>query len=81
MIMFRETSGISKFCESQLLKWVIIQDEIAPYHDDHFKLVRYLGPSIDIGPVMMEKIIEENGQGFHRSTDQALTHDEWEWEE
>ena len=46
-----------------------------------FKLGRYLGPSIDICPALTEKNIKEDGQVLHRSTYQALTQDEWEWEE
>ena len=36
----------------------------APYLDDHFKLERNLGPSIDIGPAIMAKIIKENVQVY-----------------
>jgi hypothetical protein len=37
---------------------------------------RYLGPSIDIGPALMAKIIKENGQVLHGSIYQALSPDE-----
>ena len=52
-----------------------------PYPNDHFRLGRYLGLSIDIGPALMAKIIKESCQVLHWSTYQALTEDEWEWEE
>ena len=44
-----------------------------PFPDDHFKQDKYLGPSIDIGPAMMVKIIKENGLVLHRYTYWALT--------
>ena len=51
------------------------------YPNDHFRLGRYLGPSIDIGPVLVAKIIKENSQVLHRSVFQSLTQEEWEEEE
>ena len=46
---------------------------MAVYPDDHFRLGKYLGPSIDIGPALMAKIIKENGQVLQRFMYQALT--------
>ena len=40
------------------------------------KLGHYIGPSIDVGPAMMAKIITENGHVLRRSTHQPLTPDE-----
>ena len=37
------------------------------------KLGHNLGPSIDVGPVMITKILAENGQVLHRSTYRPLT--------
>ena len=51
------------------------------YPNDHFRLGRYLGPSIDIVPALMVKIIKQNGHVLHRFTYHALAQDEWEWEE
>ena len=45
------------------------------------KLLNYLGPNIDIGPTMMEKIIKEKNQVLCRSMYQALTQDRWVQEE
>ena len=78
--MSGKTSDISQFCEFKWLEWVIIWNETAPYPHDHFKLGRYLGLSIDIGPALMAKIIKENGQILQRSKYQALTQEEWEQE-
>ena len=40
---------------------------MVPYLDGYLILVRYLGPSIDVGPTMMAKIIKDNGQVLHKS--------------
>ena len=58
--------------------WLMSWDKMASYLDDHFKLGRYLGPSIDVGLAMTAKIWKENGQILHKSTHQALTWDEWD---
>ena len=71
-------SDISQFCEFELFEWPMFQDETAPYQDDHFRLGRYLGLSIDIGHAMMAKSINKDGQVLHRSMCQALTQEEWE---
>ena len=49
--------------------------------NDQFRLGRYLGLSIDIGPALMAKNIKEKGQIPHRSMNQALTQEEWKQEE
>ena len=40
------------------------------------KLVRYIGPSIVIGPAMMTKILTENEEVLNRSMYRPLTPDE-----
>ena len=59
--MSSKTSDISQYTEFEWFKWVMFWDEISPHHNDHFRLGRYLGPSIYICPTLMAKIIEENG--------------------
>ena len=59
----------------------MFQDEMALYLDDHFRLGRYLSPSIDVGPTFTAKIIKEHSQVLHRSTYCALTQEEWKEEE
>ena len=66
--MSGEMLDIIQFCEFEWFKWVMFQDETAAYPNDHFRLGRYLGPSIDIGPALMVKIIKQNSQVLHRST-------------
>ena len=79
--MSGKTSHISQFCEFEWFEWIIFQDKTGSYPNDYFTLGRNLGPSIDIGPALMVKIIKENGQILHRSTYWAPTQKEWEWEE
>ena len=81
IIMPKEMSSISKFYEFEWFKWVMFKDETAPYSKEYFKLGRYLGPSIDVGPFLMAKFIKKVGQVFHRSTYKAPTQEEWEQEE
>ena len=66
-IMSSATSDISQFCWLEWFKWVMFQDKTATYPNEHFKLDRYLGLSIDIGLALMAKIIKEDGQVLHRS--------------
>ena len=73
IIMSGEMSHISKFCEFEWFKSIMFQDETALYPNDQFRLGRYLGPSIDIGPPLKAKIIKENDQVLHGSMYQAMT--------
>ena len=59
----------------------MFQDEAVSYPNDHFRLGRYLGLSVHIGPALMVKMIKENGRVLHRSMYQTPTQEEWEWEE
>ena len=51
-------------------------DETAPFPDDILKFGHFLGPSIDVDPVMTTKILTENGQVLNRSMNWPLTPDE-----
>ena len=62
-----------KFCEFEWYEWVIFQDKTAMHLDDHFRLGRYLGLSIEIVPALIAMIIRENGQVLHRSMHWVLT--------
>ena len=50
--------------------------EPVPFPDYMLKLCHHLGPSIVVGPAMTAKILTENGQVLHRSTNRPLTKDE-----
>ena len=66
--MSGETSDISQFCQLEWLKWVMLQDETAPFPDDMLIVGCYFGPSIDVDPAMTTMILTENGQVLHIST-------------
>ena len=54
----------------------MFQDETTSFPDDVLKLGHYLGPSIDVSPATMTKILTENGQVLHRSVHRPLNPDE-----
>ena len=59
MIMSDKTSDNSLFCGLEWFIWVMFQNKSAAYPNDHFRLVRYLCQSFDIGPALMAKIIKQ----------------------
>ena len=54
----------------------MIQDKTALNPDNHFELTNFLGPRIDVGPLLMTKISIGNSDVLHRFTYQALNQDE-----
>ena len=74
--MSGKTADISQFCKLEWFKWVVFQDETAPFPDDVLKLGPYLRPIIDISPAITTKILAENRQVLHRSTYKPLNQDE-----
>jgi hypothetical protein len=70
-----ETADISEFAEHGFYDWVKFCDTIIPFPDNKLVLGRYLGPSTNIGPAMMAKILKSTGHIVHRSTFRALTQD------
>jgi hypothetical protein len=71
-----ETADISEFTEFGWYDWIKFRDTTVPYPEDKLVLGRYLGPSTDIGPAMMAKILKANGQYVHRTTLRGLTDNE-----
>ena len=63
-MMSGETSDIRHFFELEMFKWVMFQDETAPFPDDMLTLGHYLGPSIDVGLAMTTKILTKNREVF-----------------
>ena len=61
-VMSGETSNISQLCKLEWFKWVTFWDETSPFPDDALKLGHHLGPSIDVGPAVITKIITQNEQ-------------------
>ena len=79
--MFGKMSNIIQVCEFEWFKWVMFWDETGAYPNNQFRFGKYLGLSIDIGTALMVKIITEIDHVLHRSAYQALTQEEWEYEE
>jgi hypothetical protein len=77
-----ETADISEFAEFGWYDWIKSRETVVPYPEDKPVLGRYLGPSTDIGPAMMAKILKSNGQYVHRTTLRGLMDDEvWDEDE
>ena len=62
------TSYISQLCEHGLYYWVIFRYEPIQYPDGNTVLGRYLGPEIDIGLEMTDKIMKANDEVVYCST-------------
>ena len=56
-LMSGETSDVSQSCKLERFKWVMFWDGTAPFTDDVLKLGHYLGPSLDVGPVMTAQVL------------------------
>ena len=74
--MSGETSNITTFCESGWYQWVYFRDTYVTFPGYKLALVRYCGPSIDVGPTLTAKILINYGQQVHSYTYRALTPDE-----
>ena len=68
-----ETADISEFAEFGWYDWIKFRNTVVVYPEDNLVLGRYLGPSTDIRPAMMAKILKSNGQYVHRTTLRGLT--------
>ena len=62
--MSDETLNISQFSEFEWFEWVIFWDETAPNPNDHFRLGRYLGPSIVLIPLWWQKTVKRMVRSF-----------------
>ena len=71
--MLGETSTITIFCEFRWYQWVYFRDTSVTFPGDKLVLGMYCGPSIDVGPVLTDKIMRNNGKQVHRSTYRELT--------
>ena len=68
-----ETSDITIFCRFGWYQWVYFRDTYVTVPRYKLVLVRYCGPSIDVGPVLTAKIMRKNGQQVHRYKYRELT--------
>lgn len=71
-----ETADISEFADHGLYDWIKFRDTIMAYPDSRMVLGRYLGPSIDIGPVISAKILKETGYVVNCASFSALAQNE-----
>jgi len=77
MIVSGETTNIGPFCEFGSWDWVKVQYKSVTFHDDALVLGKYLGPSIDVGPAMMQSVMKANGKVEDHSTVRFLTSNEF----
>jgi hypothetical protein len=71
-----ETVDISSIAEYAWYEWVKFCDTAAKFPVSKIQLGRYLGATIDIGPVMERTIIRKNGSVMYRTKSRSLTPDE-----
>ncbi|KAL7479873.1 LOW QUALITY PROTEIN: hypothetical protein ACHAW6_005593 [Cyclotella cf. meneghiniana] len=67
------TADISLFCEFGCWDWFKFREDGVAFPDDQMVLVKYLGPSIDVGPAMMQCVMKVNGEYEDRSTAQLCS--------
>jgi hypothetical protein len=64
-IVSGETADISTFVQHHWYEWIMFRDTSVSFPGDKLVLGFYLGPSIDVGPAMMAKILKANGVIVH----------------
>ena len=79
--MTGQTADISQFYELEWYEWCFYHDSAIKFPNDKFRLGRWLGPAIDVGPAMTGKILKPNGNTRYVSTYRALTPEEYETDE
>ncbi|KAL7487724.1 hypothetical protein ACHAW6_013295 [Cyclotella cf. meneghiniana] len=66
MVILGETADISPFCKFGFWDWVKFRDKGVAFPDDQMVLGKYLGPSIDARPAMMQHVMKAK---VNRKTD------------
>ena len=61
MVILDETADICTFCDFGFWGWVKFIDKDVAFLDNQMVLGKYLGPSIDLGPAMMQHVMKANG--------------------
>ncbi len=74
--MSGETANISQFCKLAWYKQAKFLSTTVSFPEDQLVFGKYLGPSIDIGPIMATKILTPTGKVVHPSTYRLLTPEE-----
>jgi hypothetical protein len=67
-IVSGETADIRPFCEFGFWDWVQFRDHGIAFPDNALVIGKYLGPSIDVGKAMTQRIMKANGEIKDRST-------------
>ncbi len=62
MIILGKTADISPFCEFGFWDWIQFKEDGVTFSDDQMVLGKYLGPSIDVGPAIMQCVMKANGK-------------------
>ena len=65
------TTALS-ICEIGWCNWVMFRDMAMGFPEDKEVFGRYMGPSQDVGPATMAKILKENGVIMYRSTNHVF---------
>ncbi|KAL7480606.1 hypothetical protein ACHAW6_006283 [Cyclotella cf. meneghiniana] len=73
MVVLGKTADTSPFCEFGFWVWEKFQDKGVTFPDNQMVLGKYLGPSIDMGPAMMQHVMKANGEYEIQSTVHQLT--------
>ncbi len=71
--MSGETADISQFCELAWYNWIMYCPGTIEYLDEPLRLGKYLGQTINVGPAMTAKILQQNGEVVYHSTYSPLT--------
>ncbi|KAL7475175.1 LOW QUALITY PROTEIN: hypothetical protein ACHAW6_001102 [Cyclotella cf. meneghiniana] len=60
-----ETADICPFYEFGFWDWVKFKENDVAFSDDQMVLGKYVGPSIDVGPAMMQHVMKASGKYEH----------------
>ena len=72
-VVLDETADISPFCEFGFWDWVKFREKCVAFPGDPMVLSKYLGPSINVGPAMTQRVMKANGEYEDRFTVFQLT--------
>ena len=62
-----ETADISPFAAFKWYHWIMYRDTTSSFPEDKMVLGRDLGPAIDVGPAMTQKVLKSTGQTIYWS--------------
>ena len=60
--MMGQTADISAICQFEWFQWVMYYEPTETYPNIKWTMGRYLGPSLDVGTAMTQKILKANGE-------------------